>query len=93
MNKTNKTAGRILMMTEYQNLKNNTITVSLVRMGKKPLVGSPLVLSKKPEVVRNLSKKMAIRLGMLAAIESHENLKLQRSQLNQPVLRSIPCAA
>ena len=88
-----KNAGRIVMMTEYQNLKTNSITVSLVRIDKKPLVGSPLTLSTKPEVVRHLSKKMAIRLGALAAIESNENLKLQRSQLNQSILRSIPCAA
>ena len=93
MKKTTKTASRILMMTEHQNLKNHTITVSLVRANKKPLVGSPLVLSQKTEVIRNLSKEMAMRLGMLAAIESSDNLRLQRSQLNQPALRSVPCAA
>ena len=88
-----KTAGRIVMMMEHQDLKNHVITVSLLRAGKKTLIGSPVALSKKPEVIRQLSKKMAIRLGMLAMIESSENMKKQRLQMQQAVLKKIARAA
>ena len=88
-----KTAGRIVMMMEHQDLKNHVITVSLLRAGKKTLIGSPVALSKKPEVIRQLSKKMAMRLAMLVVIESSDNVQRQRMLVQQPILKKIACAA
>ena len=87
-----KTANRVLMMTEHQDLRTNTITVSLIRANYKPLVGSPTALSKKSAIIRQLSKKMAMRLAMLVIIESLGNVQKQ-IEIKQPIVEEMACAA
>ncbi len=65
-------------MTEYQDLKSETFTITLTFAEGRVKTGSPLKLMANKKLIASLPEPYAMRIGFLAGVEYVINQRKQR---------------